>query len=68
MPQYSEEFKEQTVRKLMPPNSMSVAQVQRETGVSDATLYNWRNRFRHEGNGTCQPHMDSHFKDNIDFT
>ncbi len=49
MPQYSEEFKEQTVCKMMPPNALSVAQVSRETGVSDATLYNWRNRFRHEG-------------------
>jgi transposase-like protein len=28
---------------------MSVAQVSRETGVSEQTLYNWRNRFRHEG-------------------
>jgi len=49
MPQYSEEFKEQAVRKMMPPNAVSVAQVSRETGVSDVTLYNWRNQFRHEG-------------------
>jgi transposase len=49
MPQYSEEFKEQAIRKMMPPNALSVAQVSRETGVSDVTLYNWRNRFRHEG-------------------
>ena len=49
MPHYSEEFKEQTVRKMMPPNALSVAQVSRDTGVSDATLYNWRNQFRHEG-------------------
>jgi len=49
MRQYSEEFREQTVRKMMPPNAMSVAQVSRETGVSEQTLYNWRNRFRHEG-------------------
>ena len=49
MPHYNEEFKEQAVRKMMPPNALSVAQVSRETGVSDATLYNWRNRFRHEG-------------------
>ena len=49
MPHYSEEFKEQAVRKMMPPNAQSVAQVSRETGVSDVTLYNWRNRFRHEG-------------------
>ncbi len=49
MSRYSEEFKEQAVRKMMPPNAMSVAQVSRETGVSEQALYNWRNRFRHEG-------------------
>ena len=32
MPHYSEEFKEQTVRKMMPPNALSVAQVSRDTG------------------------------------
>ena len=49
MPKYNDEFKEQVVRKMMPPNAMSVAQVSRDTGVSDVTLYNWRNQFRHEG-------------------
>ena len=49
MPQYSEEFKEQVVRKMMAPNAMSVAQVSRDTGVSEQSLYNWRNRFRNEG-------------------
>jgi len=33
----------------MPPNAMSVAQVSRETGVSEQSLYNWRNRFRQRG-------------------
>ena len=49
MPSYTEEFKEQVVRKMMPPNAMSVAQVARDTGISEQTLYNWRNRFRNEG-------------------
>ena len=49
MPRYSEEFKEQAVRKMMSPNAMSVAQVSRDTGVSEQTLYNWRNRFRNKG-------------------
>ena len=49
MPKYNDEFKEQAVRKMMPPNAMSVAQASRDAGVSDATLYNWRNQFRHEG-------------------
>ena len=50
MPKYSEGFKEQrAVQMMMAPNAMSVAQVSRDTGVSEQTLYNWRNRFRHEG-------------------
>jgi transposase-like protein len=49
MAQYSEGFRERAVQMMMPPNAMSVAQVSRETGVSEQTLYNWRNRFRHEG-------------------
>lgn len=49
MPKYSEEFKEQVVCKMMLPNALAVAQVSRETGVSEQTLYNWRDRFRQGG-------------------
>jgi len=49
MPRYSEDFKDQIVRKMMPPNAQSVAQISRDTGVSEQALYNWRNRYRHEG-------------------
>jgi transposase-like protein len=49
MQHYSEEFKHQAMHKLMAPNAQSVAQVSRELGVSEQTLYNWRNRLRHEG-------------------
>jgi len=49
MSKYSEEFKEQAVRKMMAPNAMSVAQVSRDTEVSEQALYNWRNRFRNGG-------------------
>lgn len=34
---------------MMAPAAKSVAQVSRETGASEQTLYNWRNRLRHEG-------------------
>lgn len=34
---------------MMAPNAMSVAQVSREVGVSEQTLYNWRNRYRQRG-------------------
>lgn len=49
MPRYSEGFKERAVQMMMPPNAMAVAQVSRETGVSEQTLYNWRNRIREQG-------------------
>lgn len=49
MPRYSDDFKEQIVRKMMPPNAQSVAQLSRDSGVSEQTLYNWRNHYRHEG-------------------
>ena len=49
MAQYSEGFRERAVQMMMAPNAMSVAQVSREAGVSEQTLYNWRNRYRHEG-------------------
>jgi len=49
MKRYSEEFKEEIVRKMMAPEARSVAEVHRETGVSEATLYAWRNRYRDQG-------------------
>ncbi|MBT5230901.1 MAG: transposase [Methylococcales bacterium] len=49
MPSYSEEFKQKVVQKMMPPNASSVAQVQRDTGISVQTLYTWRNKYRQEG-------------------
>ena len=54
MPRYSGELKEQVVRKMMPPNAQSVAWVHRETGISEPTLYAWRNRYRAEGRW-CRP-------------
>jgi len=50
MAKYTDEFKEQLVGKMMPPNAQSVAQISRDTGVSEQTLYNWRNRYRQKGN------------------
>jgi len=49
MPRYSEEFKEKIVEKMMPPNAQSVAQIHRDTGISEPTLYTWRNQYRSEG-------------------
>jgi transposase len=49
MTRYSIEFKEATVRKMMPPNAIPVREVSRETGVSDVTLYKWRTDYRNRG-------------------
>lgn len=49
MARYSEGFKEQAVKKMMPPNALSVAEVSRQVGVSEQTLYNWRNQHRRKG-------------------
>lgn len=49
MARYSEERKEAVLRKLLPPNNHTVAEVSREEGISEQTLYNWRKRIREEG-------------------
>lgn len=46
---YSEEFKESLVKKMMPPNPISISQLVKETGVSDVTLYKWRKDYRNRG-------------------
>jgi len=42
MKQYSEEFKSSIIAKMLPPNSMSVPELARETGIPKDTLYTWR--------------------------
>jgi transposase len=49
MTRYSTEFKEAAVKKMMPPNAMPVREVRQETGVTDVTLYKWRNEYRNKG-------------------
>ncbi len=46
---YSEEFKESIIKKMMPPNPVSVLQLCKDTGVSDVTLYKWRKAYRNRG-------------------
>jgi transposase-like protein len=49
MPSYGPQFKEQIVKKLMPPYNQSVAQVSRDTGVAVPTLYAWKQLYRNQG-------------------
>jgi len=49
MPSYSEERKAAVLKKMLPPHNQSVAEVSREEGISDATLYNWRTQAKQQG-------------------
>ena len=49
MTKYSTEFKEAAVRKMMPPNAMPVREVRQDTGITNVTLYKWRNEYTSKG-------------------
>jgi transposase-like protein len=42
MKQYSLERKEAALKKMMPPNNMSINQLSLDMGMTESTLYNWR--------------------------
>ena len=46
---YSSERRESVLRKLLPPQAQSVAEVSEEEGICTATLFNWRNRAQAQG-------------------
>ena len=46
---YSPEFKEQLVKKMMPPNNQPVTQISRENGVSVSALYKWKKQYQAKG-------------------
>ena len=46
---YSLERKEAVLKKMLPPNNQSIAALAEEEGISDATLYNWRQQARNKG-------------------
>lgn len=49
MKRISPERKAATLAKLLPPYNMTVAAVAQMEGISEATLYNWRNQAKAEG-------------------
>ena len=49
MVRYSEERKEAVLRKMLPPTNKSVAEISREEGICEATLFNWRKKARTQG-------------------
>ena len=46
---YSKDRKESVLKKMLPPNNLSIAALSKEEGISDATLYNWRKQARNQG-------------------
>jgi len=49
MAKYSEEFKYSIMMKMMPPHNQSISVISRETGLSEATLHQWRKKARAKG-------------------
>lgn len=50
MARHSDELKRQIVRRMMPPNRQTVAEISRDTGISAHTLYAWKRQIRSQGN------------------
>ena len=49
---YSPEFKESLLRRMLPPNNESITKIAKEEGISEQTLRNWRDKARKEGLAT----------------
>lgn len=49
MARFSEEFKYSIVKRMMPPKNESVNTIARETGLTEATLYNWKKNAKSKG-------------------
>lgn len=49
---YSQNQKEAIVKRMMPPNNESVAQIAKEEGITEVTLYKWRKEARAAGVAT----------------
>ncbi len=46
---YSPKRKQAVLKKMLPPNNQAIAEIAKEEGISEATLYNWRTQARNEG-------------------
>jgi transposase-like protein len=46
---YSKEFKESIIRRMLPPGNESISKIAREEGLSEQTLRNWRDKARKDG-------------------
>ena len=46
---YSRERKEAVLKKMLPPNNVAIAELAKQEGISEATLYGWRKQARNAG-------------------
>jgi transposase-like protein len=46
---YSKKRKEAVLKKMMAPHNRSIKELAAEEGITEATLYNWRNKARKQG-------------------
>lgn len=46
---YSKEFKDAILRRMLPPNNESISKIASEEGLSEQTLRNWRDKARKQG-------------------
>jgi transposase-like protein len=49
VPRYSDERREAVLRKMLPPHNRPLAELAKEEGISEGTLYNWRRAAREQG-------------------
>ena len=54
---YSPERKAAVLKRMLPPNNISIRQLSQEEGISEATLHNWRAEAR--GKGQLMPNADA---------
>ena len=54
---YSKEYKDSIIRRLLPPSNESISKIAKEEGLSEQTLRNWRDKARKSG--TAAPGTDA---------
>lgn len=52
MNQIKKELKRSIVQRMSPPNNEAISKLVRETGISETTLYKWKNEAKAQGTNT----------------
>lgn len=60
MPRYSNALKKTIIEKMLAPNAKSINDIADETGISTATLYNWRQQSLEDGIGAVGSSKPAH--------